>query len=144
MAQQTRGLRNNNPLNIRKSTDKWLGLSPVQRDAGFFQFVDLVYGYRAAGKLLRNYQKLHKLYNLNGLIERWAPASENNTKAYVARVARELSTQAGRMVDGETHLDLLNDKVLLRKTIIAMHIVENGLRPTASQLEALDKGLSML
>lgn len=139
-----RGLRNNNPLNIRRSTDKWLGLSPTQRDTAFFQFVDLAYGYRAAGKLLQNYQRLHKLYNLNGLIARWAPAKENNTKAYVARVARELSTQAGRMIDGETHLDLLNDKVLLRKTIIAMHIVENGMRPTASQLEALDKGLTML
>ena len=139
-----RGLRNNNPLNIRRSTDKWLGLSPTQRDSAFFQFVDLVYGYRAAGKLLQNYQRLHKLYNLNGLIARWAPAKENNTKAYVARVARELSTQAGRMIDGETHLDLLNDKVLLRKLIIAMHIVENGLRPTASQLESLDKARSML
>lgn len=144
MALQTRGLRNNNPLNIRKSTDKWLGLSPVQRDAGFFQFVELSYGYRAAGKLLRNYQKLHSLYNLKGLIERWAPAKENNTEAYIARVARELSTYAGRPIDGETHLDLIHDKELLRKTIIAMHIVENGARPTASQLEALDKGLSML
>lgn len=139
-----RGLRNNNPLNIRRSTDKWLGLSPTQRDPAFFQFVDLVYGYRAAGKLLQNYQRLHKLYNLNGLIARWAPAKENNTKAYVARVARELSTYAGKMIDGETHLDLIHDKELLRKTIIAMHIVENGLRPTASQLAALDKGLSML
>lgn len=139
-----RGLRNNNPLNIRRSTDKWIGLRPTQQDKGFFQFVDLAYGYRAAGKLLQNYQRLHKLYNLNGLIARWAPAKENNTKAYVARVARELSTQAGRMIDGETHLDLIHDKELLRKTIIAMHIVENGLRPTASQLEALDKGLSML
>lgn len=139
-----RGIRNNNPLNIRRSTDKWLGLSPTQRDSAFFQFVNLTYGYRAAGKLLQNYQRLHKLYNLNGLIARWAPAKENNTKAYVAQVARELSTQAGRMIDGETHLDLIHDKDLLRKTIIAMHIVENGLRPTASQLEALDKGLSML
>lgn len=139
-----RGLRNNNPLNIRRSRDKWLGLSPTQRDTAFFQFTSLVYGYRAAGKLLQNYQRLHELYNLNGLIARWAPASENNTKAYVARVARELSTQAGRMIDGETHLDLIHDKELLRKTIIAMHIVENGLRPTANQLEALDKALTML
>lgn len=139
-----RGLRNNNPLNIRRSRDKWLGLSPTQRDTAFFQFVNLTYGYRAAGKLLQNYQRLHELYNLNGLIARWAPASENNTKAYVARVARELSTQAGRIINGETHLDLIHNKELLRKTIIAMHIVENGLRPTASQLEALDKGLSML
>lgn len=139
-----RGLRNNNPLNIRRSGDKWLGLSPTQRDPSFFQFVDLVYGYRAAGKLLQNYQRLHKLYNLNGLISRWAPAKENNTKAYVARVARELSTYARRMIDGETNLDLLHDKELLRKTIIAMHIVENGQRPTASQLEALDKALTML
>lgn len=139
-----RGIRNNNPLNIRKSRDKWLGLSPTQRDTAFFQFTSLVYGYRAAAKLLQNYQRLHKLYNLNGLIGRWAPASENNTKAYVARVARELSTLAFRPIDGETHLDLIHDKGLLRKTIIAMHIVENGMRPTASQLWALDQALQML
>lgn len=139
-----RGLRNNNPLNIRKSRDKWLGLSPTQRDSSFFQFTSLVYGYRAAAKLLQNYQRLHKLYTLNGLIERWAPASENNTKAYVSRVARELSTLACRPIDGETHLDLLNDKKLLYKIVIAMHIVENGMRPTASQLWALNQALSML
>lgn len=144
MNNSARGIRNNNPLNIRRSTDKWLGLSPTQRDAAFFQFINLTYGYRAAGKLLQNYQRFHKLYNLNGLIARWAPAKENNTKAYIARVARELSTQAGRMIDGETRLDLIHDKELLRKTIIAMHIVENGMRPTASQLETLDKALSML
>ena len=42
-----RGLRNNNPGNLRLSGDRWKGLRPVQTDKEFFQFTDMRYGYRA-------------------------------------------------------------------------------------------------
>ena len=35
---QPRGLRNNNPGNIRITKDKWQGLKPVQEDKEFSQF----------------------------------------------------------------------------------------------------------
>lgn len=44
----TRGLRNNNPLNIRRNNTKWQGLSATQTDKSFFQFKTMAYGYRAA------------------------------------------------------------------------------------------------
>ena len=33
-----RGIRNNNPLNIRRSKDKWQGMKALQTDAQFCQF----------------------------------------------------------------------------------------------------------
>ena len=51
----TRGLRNNNPLNIRRNNTKWQGLSATQTDKSFFQFKTMAYGYRAAFKTLQTY-----------------------------------------------------------------------------------------
>lgn len=142
-----RGLRNNNPLNIRRTQSKWLGEVDSlkgQRDTAFCQFSSLVYGYRAAGKLLQTYQKKYKLYVLNQIIGRWAPPCENNTRAYADRVAKQMSKELGEPISVASLLDVTNDKETLRALIVSMHLVENGQLPTASQLEALDKGLSML
>ena len=43
-----RGIRNNNPLNIRRGKDQWKGLRAQQTDASFCQFESLEYGWRAA------------------------------------------------------------------------------------------------
>ena len=84
-----RGIRNNNPLNIRKSKDKWKGLRAVQADAQFCQFETLEYGWRAAFYLLtRTYYHKYRLYTIRTIIRRWAPSSENNTEAYIANVSR--------------------------------------------------------
>jgi hypothetical protein len=47
-----RGIRNNNPLNIRRSKDKWKGMRAVHSDAQFVQFESLEWGWRAAFRLL--------------------------------------------------------------------------------------------
>ena len=47
-----RGIRNNNPLNIRRSKDKWQGLKTLQTDAQFCQFETMAYGWRAAFVML--------------------------------------------------------------------------------------------
>ena len=47
-----RGIRNNNPLNIRRSKDQWKGLRAQQTDSQFCQFETLEYGWRAAFYLL--------------------------------------------------------------------------------------------
>ena len=41
-----RGIRNCNPLNIRRSKDQWKGLAERQQDAAFCQFKSLEYGLR--------------------------------------------------------------------------------------------------
>ena len=49
-----RGLRNNNPGNIRITKDKWQGLREKQEDKSFFQFTEMKWGYRALIRTLQN------------------------------------------------------------------------------------------
>lgn len=49
---QPRGIRNNNPGNIRRSSDPWQGLAKEQIDREFFKFKSSVYGIRALARLL--------------------------------------------------------------------------------------------
>ena len=84
-----RGIRNNNPLNIRRSADKWKGLSRTQSDPSFCQFESLEYGWRAAFYLLtRTYYHKYRLYTIRGIISKWAPPIENETQTYIANVSR--------------------------------------------------------
>ena len=84
-----RGIRNNNPLNIRRSKDQWKGMSKTQNDRSFCQFETLEYGWRAAFYLLtRTYYHKYRLYTIRGIISRWAPSCENDTSAYIANVSR--------------------------------------------------------
>ena len=82
-----RGIRNNNPLNIRRSGDKWQGLKAQQEDREFYQFSEMAYGWRAAFVILcKTYYGKYKLKTIRALITRWAPPKENNTEAYIRRV----------------------------------------------------------
>ena len=84
-----RGIRNNNPLNIRRSKDKWKGMSLTQNDASFCQFETLEYGWRAAFYLLtRTYYHKYRLYTIRAIISKWAPPHENKTEAYIANVSK--------------------------------------------------------
>ena len=86
----TRGIRNNNPLNIRHSADRWQGARMEQKDKAFVQFTTMAYGYRAAWKTLESYWKyfhnLPKAFNVRNIISRWAPPTENDTEAYIRAV----------------------------------------------------------
>ena len=88
----TRGIRNNNPLNIRHSADQWQGARAEQTDKAFVQFENMAYGYRAAWKTLESYWKyFHRTkqpFNVKTIISRWAPPSENDTQAYIRTVLR--------------------------------------------------------
>ena len=85
-----RGIRNNNPLNIRRTAkDQWKGLSKTQNDRSFCQFETIEYGWRAAFYLLtRTYYHKYRLFTIRSIISRWAPESENNTRAYIENVSR--------------------------------------------------------
>ena len=85
----SRGIRNNNPLNIRRSKDQWKGLAEAQTDRAFVQFKSLEYGWRAAFYLLtRTYYHKYRLYTIRTIIRRWAPSNENDTNAYIANVSK--------------------------------------------------------
>lgn len=85
----SRGLRNNNPLNIRRNKTAWQGLAAEQTDSAFFTFTTPAWGYRAAFITLRNYKRLHGIDTLHSWVARWAPPVENDTAAYIGFVARK-------------------------------------------------------
>lgn len=82
----TRGFRNNNPGNIEYSpANDWDG--QTGSDGRYAIFSDIRYGIRALGKLLDAYYYRHGLTTVAGIINRWAPAHENNTESYISHVA---------------------------------------------------------
>ena len=85
-----RGIRNNNPLNIRHSADRWEGMRMEQTDKSFVQFQSMAYGYRAAWKVLESYWKHFRqqrtVFTVKSIISRWAPPSENATESYIRTV----------------------------------------------------------
>ena len=88
---QPRGLRNKNPLNIRRTgKDQWQGLAEAQTDSAFCQFKTMEYGWRAAFYLLtRTYYHRYCAYTIRGIISRWAPPQDHNdTEAYIRNVSR--------------------------------------------------------
>lgn len=90
-----RGLRNNNPGNIRISSSNWEGKLPLSQntDGAFEQFTDMVFGVRALGKLLLNYFRSHGLDTVQTIINRYAPPSENMTGDYVRHVAEQIGVK---------------------------------------------------
>ena len=83
-----RNIRNNNPLNIRRSKDKWQGLDAKQSDSLFFKFESMEMGWRAAFIILtKTYYHKYRLFTIRRIISRWAPPAENDTEAYVKRVS---------------------------------------------------------
>lgn len=85
---ESRGIRNKNPLNLRKSSNAWMGKILPGTDKDFEQFISMQYGIRAAMINIRTIIRRHRGCTLRKLIEVWAPAFENNTCAYVKSVCR--------------------------------------------------------
>lgn len=115
MKTPSRGERNNNPLNIRHSADKWQGLTPEQRDTAFCSFVNVYYGFRAAVRNLCTYRKRDALFRLKEIISQWAPPKENNTKNYIAFVAREasLTPESNVFADADTLYRVMRGMTLM-------------------------------
>lgn len=85
-----RGIRNNNAGNIRGSNAfTWLG-ETGRDDKDFVIFDTPENGIRALTKVIKNYGRLHGITTLDGIIKRYAPASENNTEAYISHAESAL------------------------------------------------------
>lgn len=83
-----RGIRNCNPLNIRRTKDKWRGLLEEQKDEEFFQFHTFYYGWRAAIIIITKSYRALGLRTISQIIRRWAPSNENDTETYIGFVEK--------------------------------------------------------
>lgn len=120
---EPRGIRNNNPGNIRWGDD-WRGLVPyAQRtDKSFCQFTAPEYGIRAMIIILRNYQRKRGLKTVADIINRWAPPVENNTLAYINSVAKSVGVKPDQAID------VMDSRVMI-PLLEAIITHENGIQP---------------
>lgn len=117
-----RGIRNNNPLNIRFSEyNEWLGrVSKDKSDNSFEEFIHLYYGIRAGIILLRRY--IERGINTPRLIiGHWAPSNENDTQKYIENVCEWTNLPADKKLNWEKPTDMI-------PLISAMMRMECGVR----------------
>ena len=116
--EKPRGIRNNNPLNIRIG-NVWLGEVKENTDGEFEQFTSMIYGLRAAIVLLRRYICHYHLNSIAQIVSRWAPSSENNTRLYINFVSERLG------IANDVQIDIY-DKVTICRLVEAMAYYECG------------------
>lgn len=132
MTKQARGIRNNNPGNIRNSErNDWKGevSKADKKDQAFEEFETMSDGVRAMMRLLQKYQRSYNLHTVKDIVERWAPRNENNTAAYVRTVCKEMQMPECCGLD-------LTDKGTMCALVDAMCYVENGVHIDMADIEA--------
>ena len=115
----SRGLRNNNPGNIRLGNFRYKGERAKSSDSAFRQFESVEWGYRAMFVLLHTYATKRGCCTLRAMINRYAPPTENFTEGYL------------RCVTNATHLSpdesiSTTDGAVMTAIVAAMSAVENG------------------
>lgn len=125
-----RGIRNNNPGNIRHGAD-WRGMRAEQTDPAFVQFETPEYGIRALARVLRTYEN-RGLRTIRQIISRWAPPEENDTEAYIQAVAKAVGVTPNQPLETVVHLP---------KLIMAIIAHENGRMPYTD--EQIARGIGM-
>lgn len=114
----TRGIRNNNPGNIRVSKDQWEGMTGD--DGAFVTFDSPESGVRALGKNLLSYGR-QGYDSIEKIINRWAPPNENDTQAYIDSVVAATGIPATQSLD-------LSDPDTLSSLAQAISFHETGSR----------------
>ena len=119
-----RGIKNNNPGNIRHGTQTWAGEDIKSHDPAFVCFKTPEYGIRAIMKIMRTYYDKYSLITIRMIITRYAPPSENNTEAYIADIAKRSGIEADHVID-----DIIPVLIPIVQVIV-LH--ENGHAPDGS------------
>ena len=130
---QPRGIRNNNPGNIRENqrTDyDWDGEAALDYDGDFEEFISPEYGVRAMVRIFKSYRR-RGVKTMGEIIATWAPSIENNTAAYVSSVSQQTGIAATDEVTERDYLPLV-------KAIIKH---ENGQQPYSD--EVIQAGIEM-
>jgi len=112
-----RGIRNNNPGNLKIGPSPWQGKIPVamNTDGVFEQFETWQFGVRAMVKLILNYIAAGR-DTIREVVERYAPGSENDTAGYIQFVANRAGLSPDEKLGPEN----------LYPVIDAMVAIENG------------------
>ncbi len=115
--ENVRGLRNNNPLNLVHSDNKWQGMAKEQNDNRFVSFTSLEFGIRAAMVNIRTYIVKYRTQTPRTIINKWCP--DETAPAYV----RVVCTKANLRPDEPLRF---TQKNIICRLVWAMAFVECG------------------
>lgn len=113
---QTRGHRNNNPLNVILTKDRWKGMSQIQDDGKFIKFDSRVFGFRCALICLRRYFN-RGWDTIDSIIPHWCP--DGTEDEYIKFLCRILD------VDKDYHI-CFTDESFVVSLVTAMAYQETG------------------
>jgi hypothetical protein len=137
-ANLTRGLRNNNPGNLVRTADNWVGKIPhsQSKDGRFEQFKDIKYGVRAMLRDVVN-DIIKGKDTIRKLITEFAPPHENNTLSYINDVSKKVG------IAPDDKITVIHSKLLmlLARAIITKENGKDGKLVTDSHIKA---GISIL
>ena len=122
-----RGLRNNNPLNIRHSAEHFQG-EIAGTDKSFKTFSSPAYGYRAAFVILGTYLS-QGCNTIEKIISHWAPPAENNTDSYIFQVEKYSGVPRNKVLTPAGGAEFI-------MIVAAMSFVENGQNADIAQVQA--------
>lgn len=111
-------IKKHNPGNLVKTSALWEG--QVKSKGRFIAFEDEHHGLRALAIVLLRYESRHGLTSVEEIINRFAPAHENNTAKYATFVANHLGVSVQEDIEVQPHL------ILLMQAIVQY---ENGSQP---------------
>lgn len=124
----SRGLRNNNPGNIRRSGVRYKGEVVPSQDVCFKQFQSLAYGYRAIFVLLDTYRRRYGLTTIRQMLNRYAPPEENFTEGYIRFVSHKTGIAPDEVVDTRSERDMI-------AFAMAISEIENGVSASRRDVE---------
>lgn len=133
-----RGLVNNNPGNIRPTSQAWQGQVGIDKGpkeaAGFVQFSSPEAGIRAMTMNLLSYNQ-QGINTVQGIISRWAPPSDNNaTGTYIRDVAQSLGVKPTDVIN-------VQDPAVMKQLVTAIIQKENGKQPY--DMRTIDNGIAL-
>ena len=115
----SRGLRNCNPGNIRRSKTRYKGERYPSRDSEFKEFESMAYGYRAMFVLLDSYSRRYGLCTIRQMLNRYAPPVENFTEGYIRFVSEKTGIAPDEIINTRAARDMV-------PVVAAMSQIENG------------------
>ena len=115
----SRGLRNCNPGNIRRSKTRYKGERHPSRDSEFKEFESMAYGYRAMFVLLDTYSRRYGLCTIRQMLNRYAPPVENFTEGYIRFVSEKTGIAPDEIINTRAARDMV-------PVVAAMSQIENG------------------
>lgn len=143
-----RGIANNNPGNIIKTATVWRGQKPFSSDPKFCQFETIEFGYRALIKMLqgpgyisappsyfyeRDFEpvKGKKVYGPLNTIDKILSkyCDDHTTASYIDTVEGKVGISRFTTISA-------SDKNILKRLVMAISAVENGVPAVDSQVEA--------